>query len=207
MVAHENIYKGVKLGGARNPHDLSVAMAAVIPSELTADDVIFLCIGTDRSTGDSLGPLVGTYLTGLGYRNVVGTLDDPTHAMNLAERIAALPEGKTVIAIDACLGQLSSVGAMNVYKGAIKPGAGVNKELPAAGDYGITAVVNVGGFAEYFVLQSTRLSVVVQLAKDITSAIVNIFPLEGARKVEPPKKKRGRPRKQKTEVVAGEQRN
>ena len=49
----------------------------------------FLCIGSDRITGDSLGPLIGHRLTayrGLGFY-VYGTLDDPVHALNLSDRL------------------------------------------------------------------------------------------------------------------------
>ena len=33
-------------------------------------NVLFLCIGTDRSTGDSLGPLIGYKLNESGIKNV-----------------------------------------------------------------------------------------------------------------------------------------
>ena len=41
-------------------------------------DIIILCIGTDRSTGDCLGPLVGHKLKLIQYKNVYvyGTLED-----------------------------------------------------------------------------------------------------------------------------------
>ena len=49
------------------------------------EGVMFLCIGTDRSTGDSLGPLVGHKLRRQRLKGaaVIGTLDKPVHAMNL----------------------------------------------------------------------------------------------------------------------------
>mgnify|MGYP000423502120 CR=1 FL=1 len=49
------------------------------------DGIMFLCIGTDRSTGDSLGPLVGHMLRSRRLKGaaVIGTLDKPVHAMNL----------------------------------------------------------------------------------------------------------------------------
>ena len=49
--------------------------------------VLFLCIGTDRSTGDSLGPLIGYKLRSKRMKNVkvMGTLEKPVHAMNLEE--------------------------------------------------------------------------------------------------------------------------
>ena len=50
--------------------------------------IILVCIGTDRSTGDALGPLVGTKLEQVGIKNfqVFGTLDEPVHALNLEEK-------------------------------------------------------------------------------------------------------------------------
>jgi putative sporulation protein YyaC len=135
------------------------------------NEVVFVCVGTDRSTGDSLGPLIGTQLVELGYTNIYGTLDDPVHAMNLQETIDNLPKDKTVIAIDSCLGQLSSVGTYQVKKGPLRAGAGVGKVLPPVGNHHITGIVNVGGFMEYFVLQNTRLSLVMKMAKDISESI------------------------------------
>ena len=57
-------------------------------------EVVFACIGTDRSTGDALGPLVGQRLRRLGCtaENVIGTLEEPLHALNLAERLGPLAE-------------------------------------------------------------------------------------------------------------------
>jgi putative sporulation protein YyaC len=177
-VASEHVYKGIKISALQNKDDLYMALSALVPNNINIHNSIILCIGTDRSSGDSLAPFVGTYLTSMGYKNVYGTLDNPVHAMNLKETIESLPKDKTVIAIDACLGQQSTVGTMQMIKGALKPGAGVNKKLPEIGDYSIIGVVNVGGFMEYFVLQNTRLSLVVKMAKEITSALVQRFPLE-----------------------------
>ena len=140
------------------------------------DDIVIVCIGTDRSTGDALGPLVGTKLQTKTTRHlqVYGTLDDPVHAMNLKEKMELIQDThskSTIIAIDACLGQFSHVGNINVINGPLKPGAGVKKELPPVGTFHITGIVNVGGFMEYFVLQNTRLAVVMNMAEIIASGI------------------------------------
>ncbi len=78
---------------------------------------------------------------------------------------------RPVIAIDACLGKTENVGYISVKPGALKPGTGVNKRLPTVGDIHIVGVVNVGGFMEYFVLQNTRLSLVMNMAKTISTAV------------------------------------
>lgn len=141
----------------------------------TDRELVWVCVGTDRSTGDSLGPFVGTMLTEAGVPNVYGTLDHPVNAFNLAETLERIKEAHPdacVVGIDACLGKAKSVGSMNLRDGALEPGTGVSKVLPSVGDYNIVGVVNVGGFMEYVVLQSTRLSLVIQMAKSITDFIL-----------------------------------
>ena len=140
--------------------------------------LVILCIGTDRSTGDSLGPLVGyklePYLTYYDQVHLLGTLNKPVHAKNLTSFIDKVnskhPEA-LIVAIDASLGNLNRIGYINIKKGPLKPGLGVNKELPIVGDISITGVVNVGGMMEYMVLQNTRLSLVMNMADIISKGI------------------------------------
>lgn len=138
--------------------------------------IVIICIGTDRSTGDSLGPLIGSNIQAeLSQFHVYGTLKDPVHAVNLEETLTYIKEkhkNPFIIAIDACLGRLKSVGFIQVAEGSIKPGAGVNKELPAVGDMHITGIVNVSGFMEFFVLQNTRLHLVMSMADIISKGIM-----------------------------------
>jgi putative sporulation protein YyaC len=127
--------------------------------------VVFVCIGTDRSTGDSLGPLIGYKMANLRYKDVhiYGNLENPVHAKNLDEimkRIASECVEPFVVAIDACLGSMDHVGFIGIGEGSIKPGSGVNKELSPVGDMYITGIVNFGGFMDFLVLQNTRLNVV-----------------------------------------------
>ncbi len=140
--------------------------------------LIIICIGTDRSTGDSLGPLIGSKLSDFRLNNkvkVLGTLNSPVHATNLKEKIAHINDtyfNPCIIAIDAGLGKSSSVGAISVNEGPLKPGSGVNKKLPQIGDIHITGLVNVSGYMEYFVLQSTRLSLVIKMSRIISYSII-----------------------------------
>lgn len=141
-----------------------------------ASPLVILCIGTDRSTGDSLGPLVGTKLHTYNIENakVYGTLDEPVHAVNLNETIEFINKEHQhpfILAIDACLGRSESVGYISIKEGPLQPGTGVNKDLPAVGNLQIIGIVNVGGFMEYMVLQNTRLSLVMRMANIISESI------------------------------------
>ncbi|HHU48802.1 MAG: spore protease YyaC [Caldicoprobacterales bacterium] len=139
-------------------------------------DVVILCIGTDRSTGDCLGPLVGHKLKLVPYRKIeiYGTLDNPVHAKNLCEVIQEIKRKHVrpfIIAIDACLGKPERVGMISIGKGPLRPGAGVNKSLPEIGHIHIVGVVNMSGFMEYLILQNTRLNLVMRMADIISSGI------------------------------------
>lgn len=147
-------------------------------------NTVVLCIGTDRSTGDALGPLVGQRLAGLRLAGaaVLGTLDQPVHATNLEavlDHIARRYEGASVLAIDACLGPSENVGSIALGRGPLRPGAGVNKHLPPVGDFYITGTVNVGGMMEYLVLQNTRLSLVMRMADIIARGVAAALVDEG----------------------------
>lgn len=133
-----------------------------------------VCVGTDRSTGDSLGPLVGTMLSwGRFSGTVMGNLEYPVHAENLnhaASRVSN--ENGLVLGVDACLGTRDEVGAIMVKRGPLRPGLGVKKRLSPVGDVYVAGVVNIGGFMEYMVLQNTRLSLVMRMAQTIASGIL-----------------------------------
>lgn len=137
--------------------------------------IVVLCIGTDRSTGDALGPLTGSKLQGrLGFASIYGTLDEPVHATNLVtvlQNISQCHGEPFILAIDACLGKVDSVGCVTLGHGPLKPGAAVNKSLPEIGHAHITGIVNVGGFMEHLVLQSTRLSLVMKMAETIACGV------------------------------------
>lgn len=139
--------------------------------------IVFVCIGTDRSTGDSLGPLVGSLVSEKNLPEnfyIYGTLEEPIHAVNLAEKLEIIEttfHNPFVIGVDACLGHSKNVGTIQIKQGALRPGAGVNKTLPSVGDIHMTGIVNISGFMEFFVLQNTRLYLVMNLAKTISDGI------------------------------------
>ena len=136
---------------------------------------VILCIGTDRATGDCLGPLVGEQLYNYNRNfNVLGTLGYPVHALNLRQAIRLIYSeinNPFIIAVDAALGIRSHVGYISVSNCPIAPGKGVNKKLPAIGNISITGIVNTLSPTNPSLLQSTRLHTVKVLADCISNAL------------------------------------
>lgn len=148
-------------------HEQLIKSLPVRPREYVA-----VCIGTDRSTGDALGPLTGSYLSEIKPRHltVYGTLHEPIHAVNLKESIEKIQtrhRNPFIIAVDACLGRRTSIGQIILDRGPLKPGAAFNKELPPIGDLQLIGVVNMSGFMDHAALQNTRLSLVTDMAKTL----------------------------------------
>lgn len=164
-----------KSGASR---DISVSLKNCILCQPPGwNELVFLCIGTDRLTGDCLGPYVGKELLShsTGRIHVYGTLKDPVHALNLeavSSMIKRLHPNALVIAIDASLGQKKHLGYVTIGNGSLYPGAAVQKNLPPVGDIHITGIVNTSGMMEHLILQTTRLSTVIALADAITEGIL-----------------------------------
>lgn len=148
----------------------------ISPALVQGRSIVFLCIGSDRSTGDSLGPLIGHKLKFLSNNNIFiyGNLENPVHAKNLIstlKKINTIYNNPYIIAIDACLGRLQNVGKIIIENKPIFPGSAVKKSLPPIGNMSITGVVNISGNLEFMVLQNTRLFTVMHLAEIISSGI------------------------------------
>ncbi|WP_199228179.1 spore protease YyaC [Salipaludibacillus keqinensis] len=141
--------------------------------------IVVVCIGTDRSTGDSLGPLTGTLLKERrpGHLHVYGTLEEPVHGKNLEQYLALIHVNHPdafIVAVDACLGRATSIGNIVIGEGPLKPGAAMNKDLPATGNIHIAGIVNVGGMMEFLVLQNTRLHLVFSMARKLSETLKRV---------------------------------
>lgn len=161
------------------PEEFAEKLHQMIREEMIRQNktgVVFLCIGTDRSTGDSLGPLIGYKLRQMRITGatVFGTLDRPVHAMNLENYVSVLKKcyrNDLIVAVDASVGSRDHVGFVTLGKGSLKPGLGVSKELRAVGDIFITGIVGSCGSYDPLMLQSVRLAVVMQMADCISHGI------------------------------------
>jgi putative sporulation protein YyaC len=142
--------------------------------------LVIMCIGSDRSTGDSLGPIIGYKLQKFNFNNVYiyGSLKQPIHAANLQDAIdmvMATYNDPYIIAIDASLGKREHIGYITLGTGPLKPGLGVKKKLPEVGNIHITGIVNSSGMMDNVLLQTTRLSTIMTLADIITAVFINVL--------------------------------
>ena len=87
-------------------------------------NIIFLCIGTDRITGDSFGPLVGYKLKSLFFDakriDIIGDLENPVNATNISDIARQINENYTnpfIIAIDSAMSNTENIGTILVNKG------------------------------------------------------------------------------------------
>lgn len=144
------------------------------------EDIAFVFVGTDANIGDSLGPICGqitdfsdTNLLFYGSLSHTITAKDVPYAANYLKK--AHPSAFVVI-IDAALGNAEDIGTIKVCENGIKPGLGVNKDLPMIGNIGIIAVVGEkrSGERQVGVL---RLGEIYKIAKTISDGIRSFIDL------------------------------
>lgn len=138
-------------------------------------ETVVVCIGSDRATGDALGPIVGHFLAMQQKSfHLYGTLENPVHAKNLEAALSLIHHthpNAIIIAVDASLGIAEHIGYITIGEGSLAPGVGVSKTLPAVGDLFITGIVNLSGFGGQMLLQTTRLNLVMRLADFICEGL------------------------------------
>lgn len=155
-------------------------------SEEPFSDYIFLCVGSDKVTGDAFGPLVGDKLQKLFkdyYHNiqVVGSLENPVCASNVNKEIQEIYQkykNPCMIAVDSALATKEQIGKIMVSDHAMRLRAGIDKKMQLVGDISIKGVVakdykfSKYNFAE---LQSTSLNLVMKLANTTADGIFHVI--------------------------------
>lgn len=151
-------------------------ISIINPAVYEGLSIIFYFIGTDRCTGDSLGPIAGEKFKNLIYNNIYffGSLESPVHAVNINEivrRNEILHKHSLIISVDASLGSKNNVGKVILQNKPVKPGSALNKNISTIGDYSITGIVNYSDKLDFIILQNTRLYNVFKLSRFISEGI------------------------------------
>ena len=136
---------------------------------------VIVCIGTDLTIGDSLGPIIGMMLINKNVNAFVyGTLNCPVTAKDvkaLSEFLKKAHNGERILVIDAAIGVSDDVGKIKVERAPIKPGSGANKDLPEVGDVNLIGIIAEKSSSNYAFLNLTRLSAVYNMASVIADGI------------------------------------
>jgi putative sporulation protein YyaC len=166
-------YKAVK----RNVNLLAEKIAPFINNNTQ-----FICIGSDTLyTGDSVGPRVGRILESNGFTNVIGTTKAPVHALNLKSIVKDISSESEIIAIDACFsksGKPDRVNKVSVICGPLKPGSGVDNELPQVGNLSINASIGEdqkSRVLNFEYLRNVKTETVDSMARFIADAIKKAY--------------------------------
>ena len=117
----------------------------------TFSNLIFLCIGTDRVIGDSLGPIVGyklkKYFGDIKNVQIIGDLENNICSTNIektVEKICKDNSNPFIISIDSALSRDdTNIGKILVGKGGITIGNGMGKNKYIVGDMFIKGVIAV----------------------------------------------------------------
>ena len=140
-------------------------------------DTIVVCVGTRKIFWDRLSPMVGTILKENNFPlEVMGTMKDNVHALNLEERVDSIEKGRNIIAIDSAVGEKCDVGTIKVGNIPLTPGAGVDKDLGIIGDYSILGTtiekrrVTFDNFREFGTKEEE--SMIKDMAFDIADALM-----------------------------------
>ncbi|MBC2579838.1 spore protease YyaC [Clostridium sp. DJ247] len=164
---------------ANYKNSLSYYEIAYFLKDYINKDSIIVCIGTDRCIGDCLGPLVGTLLKSKHFPlPVYGTVSEPIHALNIDKRlneITLLHPHNNIIGVDACLGDLDSIGEIQARDYPVHPGKGVGKSLPNVGESSIIGIVDSNDNDEIFNNNNIRLDLVLGMAKVITHSLIHSY--------------------------------
>lgn len=149
------------------------------------DKIIFFCVGTDRVTGDSFGPIVGYKLRYL-YKDikeveVYGHLEEnicANNANNIIEHIQEMYEKPFIIAVDSAISKKENIGKIVVESNGMYLGKALNKKINYVGNLSIKGIVsqnvNVPQY-NFKLLQNTSLNLVMKMADIVSSGIYNVI--------------------------------
>lgn len=144
---------------------------------------IIVCIGTDRVSGDCLGPIVGHLLTGR-YRLptfVYGTLNNPITAKNAETTklfVEQMHPDRPILAVDAGIGDCGSLGELRVINDGIYPGLALKRALPKIGTHSIVGIVCEDSYLNATLLAKTKMQLVYDMAEVIAGGIADLFTIK-----------------------------
>lgn len=112
------------------------------------NNILFLCIGDSNIVGDSLGPLIGSFIrrnkdsicTNINIE-VIGTMKFPVGYKTINNIINNVAKNTFIIIIDSALGSEKNIGKIIIDETSLCAGQGVNRGKYLSGDITIRGIV------------------------------------------------------------------
>lgn len=154
-------------------------------SNLNYTNLILVCIGTDKMTGDLFGPLVGNKIKDLNNEKylkmiVYGDLENQvifSNANQVINKIKYKYEKPCIIAIDSALSKKENIGKIIVKKGGVSYGHALKKKSNEIGDVTVKAIVGINYnhvYKNFKSLENVPLNLIVKLANIVANGITEV---------------------------------
>ena len=160
-----------------------------VNSNYNKKNITFMCIGTSKVTGDSIGPIVGTKLKNklqtIEKINIIGDCCNNLHYENInkvyfkEKNVDAknLNQSPLIIVIDSALSEEENIGKIFVQNRGLRYGEGLNKKNRTIGNISIKAVVGKNfnnKIKNFYVLNKVSQLKVNYLADIIVEGIIDV---------------------------------
>ena len=145
-------------------------------------NLVFICIGTNKIVGDSLGPITGEMLKrNLERRNIkiFGDLSNNVNTHNITQKIAYIKrcyDNPYIISIDSALSETIVPETVYILKTGMIPGSALKKNLSRIGNASIKGIVGKDEknlIKNYYNLAKADYRLVLRLSKNISKIIIN----------------------------------
>lgn len=151
--------------------------------------IVFLCVGTDRITGDSFGPIIGHNLKKLfnSAKNVaiIGDLENTVSYLNIENVINKICKDYSnpfIVSIDSALSKnKDNIGKIFIDKGGLVLGSSISREKYIIGDMHVKGVIArdlCNPKKNFYLMQNIRLNMVMKMAEIVSNGIYESIEIE-----------------------------
>ncbi len=157
-------------------------MTSLLKQELyRKEGKVFLCIGTTKCIGDSLGPMVGEKLSSILEKKdifIFGNLKQNVNYKNInivLNTIYSKIKNPYIIVIDSALSHKNFIGNIIINKNNMVIGSALNKNYTIIGNLSIKGIVgenNKNNIKNYNILNNISKDVIEKLSNNISTQIL-----------------------------------
>lgn len=147
-------------------------------------NIIFLCIGSNKVKGDSIGPIIGSKIKKIEneYIKIYGTLEknlDFLNAKYVIEEVYSIYDNPYIITIDAALCRENKIGKIYLNNGYIKIGKALDKSISFYSNINIKCIVGMYNEIQTIkninVLKNANMDNIIKMSDIVSKGIVNIM--------------------------------